>query len=78
MADFVTSFTDTTGYSIPSPEHLASYVLVFLIGLAVASSSTFRSQLSILVPRSSKDAQPVTDISISEVENSNEPELLNK
>ena len=78
MADTTTSFAGPTGYSIPSPEYLAPYVLIFLIGLTVASASTFRSQLSNLLRKSSTEVQPMQDISISEVKDGSEPELLNK
>ena len=78
MADTTTSFAGPTGYSIPSPGYLAPYLLIFLMGLTVASSSTFRSQLSNLLRKSSKKVQPFKDISISEVRDGSEPELLNK
>ena len=78
MADTTTSFAGPTGYSIPSPEYLAPYFLIFLVGLTVASSSTFRSQMSNLLRKSSKEVPPIKDVSISEVKDGSEPELLNK
>ena len=78
MADTTTSFAVPTGYSIPSPGYLAPYFLIFFMGLTVASSSTFRSQLSNFFRKSSNEVQPIRDISISEVKDGSEPELLNK
>ena len=78
MADTTTSFVGSTGYNIPRPEYLAPYILIFLMGLTVASSNAFRSQLSNLMHRSSKEIQPIEDMAISEVKDGSESELLNK
>ena len=78
MADTATSFAKPTSYSIPSPEYLASYLVIFFMGLTIATSSIFRTQLFNMVGKSSKVVQPVKDISISEVKDGSEPELLNK
>ena len=78
MADTTTSFAGPTGHSIPSPEYLASYLLIFLMGLTLASSSIVRTQLSNMMGKSSKEMQPIQNLSISEVKDGSEPELLNK
>ena len=78
MAESKTFFAEPTGYSMPSPEYLAPYLLIFLMGLTIASSSTFRVQLSKLLRTSSKEVQPIKDLSISDAKDGSEPELLDK
>ena len=78
MADTATSFAGPISYRIPSSESLASYLLIFFVGLTIASSSIFRTQLFNMVGKSSKMSQSAKGISISEVKDGSEPELLNK
>ena len=72
------SFAESTGHSLLSPEYLLSCIIIFLMGVTVASSSTFHFRMSNLMPKSSKEIQPLKGISISEVQDRSEPELLNK
>lgn len=78
MADTAASFAENAGYGIFNPEYLVSSLLIFLMGLTIASSGIIRTQLSNMVGQPSKEVHPIKNISISEVKDGSEPELLNK
>lgn len=66
---------------MPNLENLASYLLVFFVGLTIAGSSTVRSkwiQLSHFVTISLKEIQPSKIAEITQARDSTEPELLDK
>lgn len=63
---------------MPDPGHLTSYLLIFLVGLTIASLSTVRSKLSHFMAKSSKETQSSKVAEIIQARDSTEPELLDK
>lgn len=63
------------------PQYLASYLLVFLIGLSITSSSVVRSQWSRLLQHGGKSQKEIEKVKVAEIiasKDSSQPELLDK
>lgn len=63
------------------PQYLASYLLVFLIGLSVTSISAIRSQWSRLLGYERKSQTEIEKAKVAEIiasKDSSQPELLDK
>ena len=65
----------------PEPRHLAFYLLVFMLGLTVASSPTLRLHWTRLVAYGGKSQKEIEKMKVAKLvasKDSSEPELLDK